>query len=127
MSPKPNAVTPITRNPNPKAADHVEPTKPAEVVETSKPAASPEPEAPASGVSATSTTATTTDAHEAATAVSKGKKPLTILVDDKLWKQLRLLSSVEGKTLSAIFLESVSRDVPGRLKAALAAIQADTE
>jgi hypothetical protein len=127
MSPKPNPVTPINRNPNTKPAETVEPTKAAEVVETSKPAASPEPEAPASGVSPANTASTTTDAHEAATAVPKGKKPLTILVDDKLWKQLRLLSSVEGKTLSAIFLESVSRDVPGRLKAALAAIQADTE
>jgi hypothetical protein len=124
MSPKPNPVTPINRNPNPKAAETVEPTKAAEVVETPKQAASHEPEAPASGVSATSATTDATDAHPS---VPKGKKPLTILIDDKLWKQLRLLSSVEGKTLSAIFLESVSRDVPGRLRAALAAIQADIE
>jgi hypothetical protein len=127
MSPKPNTVTPIKSNPNPKAAETVEPTKPTEVVEAPKAAVSQETEPPTSGVSATSTTAATTDATDAHPSVPKGKKPLTILIDDKLWKQLRLLSSVEGKTLSAIFLEAVSRDVPGRLRAALAAIQADTE
>lgn len=57
----------------------------------------------------------------------KGKKPLTIMVPEKLWKQLRLLSSVEGVTLSNIFLSAVEKTVPARLERALAAIKTDAE
>jgi hypothetical protein len=43
----------------------------------------------------------------------------------KLAAKVRLLASVTGQTISAIVLDSVSRDVPQKLKAALAAIEDD--
>lgn len=50
------------------------------------------------------------------------KKPLTIMVPSRLWRQLRLLASVEGSTLSAIFLTAVEKDLAERLRVALARI-----
>jgi hypothetical protein len=107
-------------------------TKSAANTNTSKPAAEPkatveakpvaDPKAAASADQAPQEPA----ADESAKKVA-GKKPLTIMVPNRLWKQLRLLASVEGTTLSAIFLGAVEKDISVRLKNALANISDDTE
>jgi hypothetical protein len=60
-----------------------------------------------------------------ATVSSDERVAITVAMPAKLAAKVRLLASVTGQTISAIVLDSVSRDVPQKLKAALAAIEDD--
>ena len=47
---------------------------------------------------------------------------ITVMFPAKLAAKVRLYSSITGLTITAVVLDSVSRDVPPKLKMALAAI-----
>jgi hypothetical protein len=71
----------------------------------------------------TEPTVTTNDPR--ATASSDERVAITVAMPSKLAAKVRLLASVTGKTISAIVLESVSKDVPPKLKAALLSVEDD--
>ena len=48
------------------------------------------------------------------------RTPITVVFSEKLAKQVRLLASLNGTTLTAVVQAAVERDVPAKLKAALA-------
>jgi len=50
---------------------------------------------------------------------------ITVMFPGKLASKVRLYSSITGQTITAVVLDSVSRDVPPKLKTALAAIEDD--
>jgi hypothetical protein len=81
-----------------------------------------------------SRTATSTDgtAPEAATTEATGadessevRKPLTIMVPERLGSRLRLVAAIEGVTLSSIFLSAVEKSLGKRLSAALERVKED--
>jgi hypothetical protein len=55
-------------------------------------------------------------------AKSSDKTIISLSVPERLARQVRLLSKLEGKSISAIFLDAVASDIPSRLKVALASI-----
>jgi hypothetical protein len=60
-----------------------------------------------------------------ATVSSDERVAITVAMPAKLAAKVRLLASVTGQTISAIVLDSVSRDVPPKLKAALLSVEDD--
>ncbi len=67
------------------------------------------------------------DAPAAQAAPTPAAKPsdktiISLSVPEKLARQVRLLSKLEGKSISAIFLDAVAGEIPSRLKTALASI-----
>lgn len=63
-------------------------------------------------------------AQPAATPAAKpnDKTIISLSVPERLARQVRLLSKLEGKSISAIFLDAVAGEIPSRLKTALASI-----
>jgi hypothetical protein len=56
---------------------------------------------------------------------STEKVIISLSVSPRLAKQVRLLSKLEGRSISSIFIDRVAAEIPGRLKAALAEITED--
>ena len=74
--------------------------------------------------------AQTSEAPVAQAAPTPAAKPsdktiISLSVPEKLARQVRLLSKLEGQSISAIFLNAVASEIPARLKVALAAIVED--
>ena len=104
--------------PFPKSANTNTTTKPAEAVKPvdSQPVAEPVATEPVKlEVQAEPTRA-------APSAKTTEKVIISLSVPERLARQVRLLSKLEGVTISAIFLNAVSADIPARLKLALAAM-----
>ena len=57
----------------------------------------------------------------------EGQSILSLCVSDKLARQLKLLAKVEDKTLSALIIEAVEKDLPARLRAAISVLQSEVE
>lgn len=116
---KPSTHTPTTTKTT-ETAKNPEPTKTtapvkepiATTTKNPEPTATPEPSVAAS-------------AKKRAKTEDIGKRTLTVTLEPRLYKQVRLLASVEGVTITKIFVDSVSRSVPARLKIALVSIQED--
>lgn len=53
---------------------------------------------------------------------SVDKTIISLSVPEKLARQVRLLAKLEGVTISTLFLAAVEKDIPARLKVALANI-----
>jgi hypothetical protein len=52
---------------------------------------------------------------------------LSISLPEKLARQVRLLAKIEGITMTALLMSTAGKDVPARLKAALADMQSEVE
>ena len=50
---------------------------------------------------------------------------ISLSVSPKLAKQVRLLSKLEGRSITSIFVDAVAAEIPGRLRIALASIVED--
>ena len=80
-----------------------------------KPAESPNPE-------------TTTEARPAKKTGSHGdKRILSIATDPALHSKLALLARCEGKSVTELVVESVSKNLKGRIASALEALKADLD
>jgi len=108
-------------------ATNTTPSKSATVTSTTKPVV--EPTKPADDKAESDNKAVEPAKAESPTApaASDGGKSaektiISLSVPEKLARQVRLLAKLEGKTISAIFLNAVEKDIPARLKAALATI-----
>ena len=100
--------------------------EPNKTAEPTKPTAAPEPVKPETATVPEASPVQATAKTSKAKIVEKSK-PLTIMVPEKLGRQVRLLAATEGVTLSEIFLSAVEKTVPARLQKALAAISDETK
>lgn len=113
-TPTPSKSAPNNSNPKPVA----DPTPKVDA----KNDADPQPTEPAK----TESTVAPVQASDAApTAKSADKTIISLSVPEKLARQVRLLSKLEGKSISAIFLDAVAGEIPSRLRVALATIVED--
>ena len=111
-------------NPKPTATS----TKP-DTTAATKPA---DPLKPGNGNGSPATTAATTaaepgdpDGNEATEQAQPGKRPLTVMVSEKTYRNLRVLAASEGSNVSAVVVEAVEGAISTKLKAALAALAKD--
>jgi hypothetical protein len=66
-----------------------------------------------------------TEATSKPTAAADVRTAVTIMVPERLGRQIRLLASLQNVTISSIFLSAVAREVPEKLRAALAEVEGD--
>jgi hypothetical protein len=53
---------------------------------------------------------------------SNGRRPLTVALPDRLYRQVRLVASAEGTTVTSLVVEALEVALPTRLRAALDAL-----
>jgi hypothetical protein len=113
MSPSPAKPTPANATKNAS-----EPTKPLETKPVAETKAAVEPQATETHAIETQTAPTASDGGK-----SSEKTIISLSVPEKLARQIRLVAKLEGVTISRLVLASVEKEIPGRLKAALAALE----
>jgi hypothetical protein len=70
---------------------------------------------------------TTAPVETPKTAVQADKTIVSISVEPKLARQARLLAKIKGVSISSLFVDAASREIPPALKVALASIQDEVE